>query len=438
MKTDTEEVCSLVSEILYFHTQTCVIMRIYKFLNRFKWSPKLQEGSRTQMWIPDQNGTGRGKWVDSRFCVLHDRDDIFQLRLHALDKYYENELLLFLKFALGVAEVPTIDDYVILWNEWVSGKHKVALAECSSFWEYMSKNWNSVTEEILKKNIIMLPATIISSKGIQLVEKSELFIPDDLQLKKLFTSVTEKPLFVWYPQDNLSSLSRTKLSEIYASLGVPKISESIQFDPSCTLSAGREFEEVDSRNGLIGKALIKIVLGFCANPRMHMQVEERHKTAKALLDMSVVLTDDPIEVSYSLQIPSLEKMCVKTRRMVLWEKNSGRLIVHKFSRNKQRNNIEFVTDFARAVSERLLPSRTDLVDNLCKLIQMGFAFGFKEDAVNFLLMTENLELPVADQDFLSAAFPPAAKLSSPISYKRRSAMLDSLTTQEIPTCKRTR
>lgn len=184
---------------------------------------------------------------------------------------------------------------------------------------------------------------------------------------------------------------------------------------------------------------MKIVLGFFASHRTNMHVEERQKTAKTLLDISLVLTDEPIEVNYSLRIPSLERViCVTPRRMALWEKSSGRLIVKETSWNEQRDSIEFVTNFAQTVAEGLLPNKIDIVDNLCKIIQMGFAFGFKEDAVDFLLMKEDLELSPADKDFLNSAFPPAGSSSSPVPLKRHSTIVDSLRTPETPTGKRTK
>ncbi|CAL5366615.1 unnamed protein product [Camellia sinensis] len=416
VKVDIEEACKLISRILNSHTQTCVIMRIYKFLNRFKWIQRVPDPS-LQIWIPDPLDHSCGTWVNSRNCVIHDRDSLFGSRLHALDKYYETELSSFLRVAFRVAEFPCLGDYVKLWNHWVSSHHEMSQAECSSFWKYISENWNSVTEEILKTSITMLPACCPRGETIQirLMQKNEILIPDDLQLRRLFANSSVKPIFTWYPQSDSSSLSPSKLSEIYSSLGVRKLSKSVQFNWNCPSSVSNKFEEVDSKNCLIGKGLIKIVLGFLASPQVNTTAEERNKIANTLLDISVVLAGEPLEVSYRLQIPSLDNpLSAKTRRLVMWDKSSNRLIVYNSCLKHLKNNIEFVIDFALAVSEGLLPNRADDADRLCKIIQTGLAFEFKEDAVDFLLMRENLELSATDRDFLSTAFPCPSESSSPL------------------------
>ena len=50
-------------------------------------------------------------------CVLHDQDNLCDARLHALDKYYEKELLPFRSRAFGVREVPSSFDYIDIWND---------------------------------------------------------------------------------------------------------------------------------------------------------------------------------------------------------------------------------------------------------------------------------------------------------------------------------
>ncbi|KAE9449554.1 hypothetical protein C3L33_18542, partial [Rhododendron williamsianum] len=229
-----------------------------------------------------------------------------------------------------------------------------------------------------------------------------IFIPDDLSLKKLLREASEKPLFVWFPQNGISSLS--KLYEIYRSFGVRKISEAIQ------ISANSELEKMGTENSLIGKPLIKIVLAFVANPVIYMPVEERHRIAKSLLDISLVGTEKSLMVSYFLDLPSSKKrLRVEMRKLVLWGKNSQKLLVHKPSWNggSGTKSMEFITDFSRAIAEAVLSNASGFVEDLCKIIKIGFAFGFKEDEVDSLLLSENLELFPVDASFLECAFPAA-------------------------------
>lgn len=183
-----------------------------------------------------------------------------------------------------------------------------------------------------------------------------------------------------------------------------KISEAVQ------ISSNSELEKMDRENSLIGKPLIKIVLAFVANPVIYMPVEERHRIAKSLLEISIFGTEKSLMLSYFLDLPSSKKrLQVEMRKLVLWEKNSQKLLVHKPSWNggSGTKSMEFITDFSRAIAEAVLPKASAFVEELCKTIKIGFAFGFKEDEVDSLLLSENLELFPVDASFLECAFPAA-------------------------------
>ncbi|XP_058188028.1 uncharacterized protein LOC131304709 [Rhododendron vialii] len=400
VKADTEDVCTSLFQILTSKEETSAVMRIYRFLHKYMQSSNSQGCFASQLWIPDQEGNS-GKWVSNWPCVLHDRDNLFGSFLHVLDRHYEEELLSFLSTTFGVDPFPTVFRYVDLWNSWVTCNRCLSSAELHLFWGYISENWNPFLEKTIKKGITTLPAVTISG-AVQLVEREEVFIPDDLNLKKLLGEASEKPLFVWFPQNVMSSLS--KLYEIYRSFGVRKISEAVQ------ISANSELEKMGTENSLIGKPLIKIVLAFVANPVIYMPVEERHRIAKSLLDISLVGTEKSLMVSYFLDLPSSKKrLHVEMRKLVLWEKNSQKLLVHKPSWNggSGTKSMEFITDFSRAIAEAVLPNASGFVVDLCKIIKIGFAFGFKEDDVDSLLLSENLELFPVDASFLECAFPAA-------------------------------
>ena len=153
----------------------------------------------------------------------------------------------------------------------------------------------------------MLPIANTSG-AVQFVMKEELFIADDFQLKQAFTEASEKSLFAWFPP--MHSSSQAKLLEIYASLGVRKISEAVQFDLHCTMSASKKIEKTDIP---IGKALIKLVLAHANTP-----MEEKHKTTKSLLELAVYGTEE-ISVQYALQL------LLQKRRLEVEIKKNGAL-----------------------------------------------------------------------------------------------------------------
>lgn len=103
VKLDIQEVCTLISNILVLQTQTYVITRAYRFLNKYKWRPSLEDKSKSWLWIPNQLVT-RGKWVSSQICVLYDRENLFSAEFMFLINimiricsHFSLQLLLFLK-----------------------------------------------------------------------------------------------------------------------------------------------------------------------------------------------------------------------------------------------------------------------------------------------------------------------------------------------------
>lgn len=260
VKSDAEDVCKLISEILFSHTNSCAILRIYRFLNKFRWKPDVDSKLSFRVWIPSKDNV-HGQWVSSQVCLVHDSDNLFGSRMHVLDKYHEESVLPIFSSAFGVAENPSMEHYMKLWKDWeLKSQRQVISSDCSCFWRHMIDNWSSDTEAILKKNIIKLPACTLYDGGICLVEKNEVFIPDDLQLRKMFAEVSKEPLFMWYPDHSSLSIPLSKLNEIYISLGVQKLSESVHSSVT-SFSTDREFE-AGERNELIVHGLVKLLMGF--------------------------------------------------------------------------------------------------------------------------------------------------------------------------------
>lgn len=98
-----------------------------------KRCPKAEDISCARFWIPDQEFIDWGQWVPSCKCVLHDHSRLFGSHLHALDQYYDVELLLYFSSSFGVVSSPS-REYVKLWNDWASCKHNVSHMELNSFW----------------------------------------------------------------------------------------------------------------------------------------------------------------------------------------------------------------------------------------------------------------------------------------------------------------
>lgn len=167
------------------------------------------------------------------------------------------------------------------------------------------------------------------------------------------------------------------------------------------------FEKMDKEDKLIRKSLVKIVLAFLGSSQMNMPTEIRQLKAKSLLHIAAFGTDMSLVVKYSFKLPlSCDTIHVSIPKKVFWDKNSPRLLVHKPSWRNEQKDIQLITDFSRAIAEAVLPDSEGLQD-LYKLIKMGFALGFRENKIDELLMTQNLEdLSAEDKKFINDAFPP--------------------------------
>ncbi|XP_077228605.1 uncharacterized protein LOC143861588 [Tasmannia lanceolata] len=398
---DAQNGCSLLAINFTYHSQFNVITRIYTYLSESNWGPEPDHKSAKWIWIP--NGCDKGEWASPEGCVCHDKDHLFSARLNVLEKHYDKKLFGFFSSAFGVRHSPNIDDYLKLWSDWENSRCQLTCIECHAFLIFVTKHWNKETEKLLTDSIKKLP--VGSALGeILLLNKQDVFIPDDLQLKDLFEKASPEPIFVWYPQASPPSMSRSKLYDIYRSIGVKTISEVVKKDNSPILN-DIEFKNVNQSGAYIGHGLFRIILGFLADSSFEMPVESRHQIVKYLCDVTVLETEEPIMVSYTLSLPSGKSINANASRMIRWEKENSKLFIQKndgSSRHKAR--VEFATYFSEVISSGLLWENPDRIAGLSELIKLGCLLEFEDDAVEFLLKSKNLQLFDQDEVFLSSLF----------------------------------
>ncbi|XP_062197527.1 uncharacterized protein LOC133900413 isoform X1 [Phragmites australis] len=384
----------LVARYLRSHNERTTISRIYNYLMECNWEPENKNSN--WIWIP--NETKSGEWVSSPSCVLHDRNNLFSLQLHVLDKYYDRKLLDFFSLVFCVRHGPSAKDYCKLWSTWESSVGELAMSDCSAFWQFIATNWSKTTEKLLSSCVkvpVCTDGTIILSK------KEDVFIPDDLLLTDLFNKLSQQSLLIWYPSSRLPSMSRARMNNIYGSIGVKTISKAVQKNDSFTLE--NVFRTVDPST-VIKDGLLQIILAFLAAPALDIPAEERHRMVSCLLNVTVHETDEPITVGYSVSLSSGRDVAVKASRMLRWEKGDSNLYM-------QRNNgeagykekIEFATYFADEISQGLLFEMSDQIRSLAELIKVGSLLGFQDAAVGFLLKSKNLQLFPEDECFLNAS-----------------------------------
>ncbi|XP_058192257.1 uncharacterized protein LOC131309672 [Rhododendron vialii] len=389
--------CHLLADHIKFHSKFTTIVRTYSYLMNFNWVPN--SGDTRMIWIP--NGSDDGVWVKPGECVLSDEDNLFCMQLKVLEKHYEKNLLKFFSNVLGVKAHPSLDDYCFLWKQWECSGKPLSPATCHAFWKFVTDNWSSRTEKTLVDNLLKLP--VYSSSGeILLYKRQDVFIADDLQLKDLFE---QWPIFVWFPQASSPSLPRFKLLEVYSKIGIRNISECVRKEETSAMDGGGP-NQGSPRDNLIGKGLIRLILGFLAGPTLRMEAENRHEAVRCLINLTVLETPQPIMIGYSLTLSSGENLKAEAKPMIRWEKDSKRLFVKNLDRSGgHRSNIEYATYFSEAIARGLLWEKEDSIDQLAELIKLGFLVEFDECAIGFLMKTKNLQLFLEDDRFLSSAFP---------------------------------
>ncbi|KAL4571543.1 hypothetical protein LXL04_018304 [Taraxacum kok-saghyz] len=377
-------------------------LRIYNYLCEFKWQP-VDEDDKKWIWIP--KGVGTGEWVRPEDCVIRDNYKLFGERMHVLENFkYDSEILGFFGKTLNVKVYPSVEDCCKLWKTWEkSSGRRITHDECCAFWEFVVRNWYLKTENTFTNNLLKLPVFDPTSNRIVLVDKRDVLIADDLFLIDLFQTCS-RPIFVWFPQSSLKSLTLTKLSDIYTKLGVRTLSESAQKSISDVNHAG--FEPVN----IIKKGLLKLILAFLANPNFKIEVGKRHEAVSRLLAIEALETSEKMTIWYRLSLPSGDVVEVESRRMVRWDKKQGKLFTQKVDRSSGHKNVmEYAFHFAEEIAEGVLWDHEELVSELSELIRSGYSVEFDESAIDFLMKMKNMKIFVEDHEYLSSVFSSSSK-----------------------------
>ncbi|XP_039823734.1 uncharacterized protein LOC120685724 isoform X1 [Panicum virgatum] len=385
----------LIARHLRSHKDRTTISRIYMYLMKHNWKP--DNSASDWNWIP--NETQGGEWVSSRSCVVYDKNNLFSLQLHILDKYYNRELLDFFSITFGVRHGPCSEDYCKLWATWENSVNMLAIRDCFAFWKFIAVNWTQKTEELLS-GCVKVP--VCTNGQIVLQNKENVFVPDDLLLADLFNKLHHQSLFIWYPSSSLPSMSRARLNRIYSNIGVQKISKAVTKNDSLTLENGR-FRTVDSSK-VIKVGLLQIIISYLAHPALDIPTEERQGMVSCLLNVTVQETDEPITVGYSVSLSSGEVVEVKDCRMIRWERENSKLYMQSSDgESNYEEKIKFATYFADEISKGVLFEMADQIPSLAELIKFGSLLDFQDAAVGFLLRSKNLQLFPEDDYFLKSS-----------------------------------
>ncbi|KAI7747874.1 hypothetical protein M8C21_018549 [Ambrosia artemisiifolia] len=396
---DVKEGSQVIASYLDSQSNFERIKRLYSYLSEFKWEPTDDDSK--QIWLP--SGTDNGEWVSPQDCVIHDKNSLFGGLLYVLDTYeYEAKILGFFAGIFNVKFHPSVDDYCKLWKTWEDSGKQITHSECCAFWEFVVKNWNERTEKTFSQSISKLPVSSPTSDGILLSDKRDVFIGDDLFLTDLFQSCSG-PIFVWYPQPSSKTLTRAKLVDIYKKLGVRTISESAQKNLSDIDQV--KLESVSSKEKIMKKGLVKLILGFLADPNLKLETERRHEAISRMLGLEAFETVDPMTVKYGLSLSTGDVLTVEAKRMIRWDKQNSKLFMQKMEEGGgQKSIIEYASHFGEVIAEGMLWENEEVVPQLSELIRLGYLVEFDEEAIDFLMKMKNLQIFVEDQHYLSSIF----------------------------------
>ncbi|KAJ8420402.1 hypothetical protein Cgig2_028074 [Carnegiea gigantea] len=397
----SSDATSLLAHHIKSQSEFARIVRIYDYLRECDWRP--DDGAQKRVWVP--TSLSDGMWVNPEECVLHDDHGLFNSLLHILDEHYEQKLLTFFWEAFEVRRSPSTNDYCMLWMEWGNTRPVVSHDECCAFWGHVIWHWNAKTEEMISESVAKVPAVSPAFDDVHLVNKWDVFLPDDLLLKDLFGRSSQDPLFVWCPVKNIRSIPQAKLHDVYAKIGVRKMSKSVSIYEVSASKCG-ELKRVKANDAYIVKGLVMLILGFLGDPSLNIEVKDRHETVKLLLNVTVLETPEPITVSYSLKMGSGKVVKVSTSQMVRWERENSEFFTQKLEKSGgQRSVIEYATRFSEAIAQGLFWEKEDQINRLAELIKVGFLMGFDEDAVDYFMKSKNMQISLEDEEFLASAFP---------------------------------
>ncbi|MCH93250.1 sacsin, partial [Trifolium medium] len=154
-------------------------------------------------------------------------------------------------------------------------------------------------------------------------------------------------------------------------IGARNISESLSREESSLLNdGGVKLKHVDPNDIFNLKGLVKLILGFLACSSLEMEPKKRHEAVQSLLSLSFHETKEPI---------------------------------NKMDRDGS-DSMKHATNFSEAIAEGVLREYHDHVPALSELIRIGFFEKFKNEEIDFLMDSKNLQIEHEDEEFLRSAF----------------------------------
>ncbi|KAG6555282.1 hypothetical protein Mapa_003325 [Marchantia paleacea] len=373
------------------------IEKFYHYLYMFGWEPTPSQLSDIKIYIPAGCVTtdGPASWQEPEECLLGDEDRLFNGVLPSLSDIYNPKLLSFFEKTLGVPTSVHFSRYYDLWIQWCENSIHSTVERCAELWQKIAVNWKNCDATVKQK---FKAKAVILTGTMHYTIPTAAFIPDDLQRRQMFMIHTSTPVFVWYPSG--SSAFEAELNDVYASLGVRRLSECVkthvEMDPAnlgnCESTKAPMF---------MTSGLLVAVLGFISKSKYGWSSEERQAILQPLCETVEKEIVDPFRISYSITSDSSSVTTTVERQLlgfwdqkVLYRLKDGKLLIDAALRR------EMQTQVLETMCSQILPDSPSIASSLVDFLKTLVGCRFDKGAVEHELQRKNLKLYSEDLKFL--------------------------------------
>ncbi|CAM6092981.1 unnamed protein product [Calypogeia fissa] len=411
--TDIEKGCGAVADYMSEisndtkKTYSCDINRAtrwYTYLQKFRWN---STDSTLKVFVPGAASNFSNAWQGSECCVLHKGDGFLDKSLNVLEDFYPGRLLPFFSQVLQVPRVATVARYCQQWLKWRSDVHQITANECTRVWKVLCEKRKTCDAKIWNEFVAKAwaPSKSELTGGFQLLSPTTCFIPDDLDLRSLFPNVQ----FVWYP-DNTEKME-SAMNEIYAKMGVKKLSECVQAefiirgDSERQDSIGYDQSIQAAGKSFLCAGLFRAILGFIARKKYGLSSSKRQSLLVSLKGVVQATIAKPLTRSYGISCISPLVTVSQDNVMALWSKKDGKLYCLDDNDPILGSPLarrHFHVQLATTISLGLLSEHPLVAEDLTDFLIGLLGCGFELSHVNYELKRKNAKLYMEDEIFLSS------------------------------------
>ncbi|KAL2641700.1 hypothetical protein R1flu_009287 [Riccia fluitans] len=396
----TELVKKLMQEIRPVVTKEKIV-KFYRYLNTFGHRPSSRYFD--QVFIPAGTVTSGNEagWVKVTDCIIPDPENYFKGVLPILSEIYPQDLLQFFEDVLQVPKVVSYARYYNLWILWRENLMQYDSMRCAHLWEKLALNWKNCDPS--QKQTFKSKAAVLSVRNqdeLHITPPASAYIPDDMQLRRIFMAYSTAPLFVWYPKGY--SRFEAELNEVYEYLGVKKLADCVQviFDMDVdTLTVNSR----QSKHKFITGGLLAAILGLISDRKFGFSAERRRNAIRSLSKPVEKEMIEPCKIHYMISTDASEVTTTIDHHLFgFWD---GKGVVYRLEETHELltdaiNIREPETQVLESICSKILAETPMVAQGLVDFLKLLVGCQFDEAAVAHELRRKNLKFYSEDLEFL--------------------------------------